>query len=33
VRDFWSGESLGRRRSITLTLRPRSARLLECTRG
>jgi alpha-galactosidase len=33
VRDFWTGESLGRRRSITLTLPPRSARLLECTRG
>jgi hypothetical protein len=33
VRDVWSGESLGRRESVRLTLPPHSARLLECTRG
>jgi alpha-galactosidase len=34
VRDFWTGESLGRRREITIKdLPPRSARLLECVRA
>jgi len=33
VRDVWSGAALGRLDAIALTLAPRSARLLECTRG
>jgi alpha-galactosidase len=33
VRDFWSGDALGRRAVLTLTLPARSARLLECRRG
>jgi alpha-galactosidase len=33
VRDFWSGEALGRLETVTVTLPPHSARLLECTRG
>ena len=32
VRDFWSDEPLGRLATVDLTLPPRSARLLECTR-
>ena len=30
VRDFWTGESLGRRRELTFTMPAHSARLLEC---
>jgi alpha-galactosidase len=33
IRDVWTGASLGRLRTLTLTLPPHSARLLECTRG
>jgi len=33
VRDVWTGEALGTVDTVSLTLPPRSARLLECTRG
>jgi alpha-galactosidase len=33
VLDMWTGESLGRRRELKVTLAPHSARLLECSRG
>jgi len=33
VRDFWTGAALGRLDAVAVTLAPRSARLLECTRG
>jgi alpha-galactosidase len=33
VLDMWTGESLGRRRELEVTLAPHCARLLECSRG